>query len=231
MKHPLHLLALGLLLTACAAPHTIPLNDEQIALAKQQPIVLNPLPADTRENLAVHTRRQKVAAKIITSIMTRSYSSRTESTLPRERMKGASSRDALEKTMREGMADNFEAIQPSQTLHQQLAKHFAASSGDPQTQLAITIKPVTWHLYYSKDDTFTLEYAVDMHLTLPAHNIRRIIPCDRVSDQARTRDEWLADGQRHMRAFAQQSAEACAGELLRELRIADTASETANTAP
>lgn len=221
MKKPLILMALSSLLTACAVQQAQPLNDEQLALIQQQPIVLKPLPTDFAEMLAVHTRKQKVAAKIIASIMTRSYSHRSEGNSPRERMKGVSAKDAMEKTMREGMADDFAVVQPSKVLQEKLAAHFETRTNAEATQLAIAVVPVAWHLYYGKEDTFTLEYAVDMRLELPAHKIRRVIPCDRVSDEARTRDEWLADDQRHIRAFAEASAQYCADELWRELRIAN----------
>ena len=221
MKNPLILLVLSGILTACAVQQAQPLNDEQLALIKQQPIVLKPLPADFAEALAVHTRRQKVAAKIIASIMTRSYSHHSEGNSPRERMKGVSAKDAMEKTMREGMADDFAVVQPSKTLHELLTSHFETRASAAAEQLAIAVQPVAWHLYYGKEDTFTLEYAVDMRLELSTHKIRRTIPCDRTSEDARPRDEWLADNQRHIRDFAQESAQYCANELLRELRMTE----------
>lgn len=230
MKKQLILLAVSSLLVACARQQERPLTEEQLVLVKQQPIVLKSLPTDFAEPLAVHTRRQKVAAKIITSIITRSYTHNKEGTLPRERMKGVSSQDAMEKTIREGMADDFAIVQPSKILHDLLATHFAQRDDATAEQLAIRVQPVAWHLYYSEDDTFTLEYAVDMHMELPAHKIRRTRACDRASEDAYTRDEWLADNQRHIRDFAEKSAKSCAEELLRELHLTQNPAASAESA-
>ena len=97
--------------------------------------------------------------------------------------------------------------------------------------MTISVKPVAWHLYYNDGDTYLLEYAGDINLNLPAQKLRRYLPCDRASEQALTKEEWLANDGLRIRSFAEETARRCANVALLELGEAPLTAETATTLP
>lgn len=216
----------ALLCIGCA--HNRPLTDEDLAQIRSRTILLAPLPDPFREPLAVYKRSGKVLSTILTAALTMSISIQPQGATPREKMKGQSPADSLIKTLQDGMAEDISAISPTERQHALYAQRFAASPSKPDPEaLTIRIKPMAWHLYYADGDTFTLEYASDTILEMPAHNIRRHITCDRISGDAIPLDAWSDNNALRIRHFAEESAQYCVQQVLRELKMDTPAPETA----
>lgn len=202
------------------------LTAEQLAYIRTHNIVVQPLPADYDEPLRIYTRRGKIGteigAGIAQGILTHSYNYTPEKgDTPRDRLnsEGAGLGTALKNKVRSEISEEIHANLPTRVLNKLLAERYSATVAPTKDNLTISTTPVAWHLYYGKGDTFTLEYAGNITLKLPAAKIKRTLWCDRKSEQALTREQWLENDAARIRDYAQETALQCANQALDFLQL------------
>ena len=203
-----------------------PLTAEQLAYIRTHSIVVQPLPADYDEPLRIYTRRGKIGteigAGIAQGILTHSYNYTPEKgDTPRDRLnsEGAGLGTTLKNKVRSEISEEIHTNLPTRVLNRLLAERYPATVAPTKDNLTISTTPVAWHLYYGKGDTFTLEYAGDITLKLPAAKIKRTLWCDRKSEQALTREQWLENDAARIRDYAQETALQCANQALDFLQL------------
>lgn len=227
--HSLCAACIPMMLAACAFfPQNVPaLSPEQLAYVRTHDIVVQPLSISYEEPLLVHTRRGKIGAdvgiSVATSLLTGSigFASQSRDEGPRDRFSnnGQSLSEAIKRKARQSAAEEIHTSEPTRVLNQLLAERYPATVAPNNDNLTISTTPVAWHLYYGKADTFTLEYAGDITLSLPAARIKRTLWCDRKSEQALTREQWLENDGARIRSYAQETALQCANKALDELQL------------
>ena len=202
------------------------LTAEQFAYIRTHNIVVQPLPADYDEPLRIYTRRGKIGteigAGIAQGILTHSYNYTPEKgDTPRDRLnsEGAGLATTLKNKVRSEISEEIHTNLPTRVLNRLLAERYPATVAPTKDNLTISTTPVAWHLYYGKGDTFTLEYAGDITLKLPAAKIKRTLWCDRKSEQALTREQWLENDAARIRDYAQETALQCANQALDFLQL------------
>lgn len=239
-QHKLHIIlaAGGLALLAGCATNQ-PFDAAQRAIIKQHTIVTEKLPADYAEPLPVYTKSAKIGTDIGVSIAASllsggiSFGSHTPPNEPRKRFNDSNKSlgQAIKDKIRQSNAEKIQTAEPTRILHDLLAERYPESAMPTDNNMTISVKPVAWHLYYNDGDTYLLEYAGDITLNLPAQKLRRYLPCDRASEQALTKEEWLANDALRIRSFAEETARRCANVALLELGEAPLTAETATTLP
>ena len=225
------------LLAACATNQ--PFDAAQRAIIKQHTIVTEKLPADYAEPLPVYTKSAKTGTDIGVSIAASllsggiSFGSHTPPNEPRKRFNDSNKSlgQAIKNKIRQSNAEKIQTAEPTRILHDLLAERYPESAMPTDNNMTISVKPVAWHLYYNDGDTYLLEYAGDITLNLPAQKLRRYLPCDRSSEQALTKEEWLANDALRIRSFAEETARRCTNVALLELGEAPLTAETATTLP
>ena len=203
------------------------LTPEQLAYVRSHDIVVQPLPVGYEEPLLVHTRSGKIGADIGVSVATSllfggiSFSTQSQNGGPRDRFSNTnqSLAEAIKRKTRQSAAEEIYTSEPTRVLNKLLAERYPATVAPKDDNLTISTTPVAWHLYYGKGDTFTLEYAGDITLKLPAAKIKRTLWCDRKSEQALTREQWLENDAARIRSYAQETALQCANQALDELQL------------
>ncbi len=189
--------------------------------------------------MPVYTKSAKTGTDIGVSIAASllsggiSFGSQTPSNEPRKRFNDSNKSlgQALNDKIRQHNAEKIQTVEPTRILHDLLAERYPESAMPTDNNMTISVKPVAWHLYYNDGDTYLLEYAGDITLNLPAQKLRRYLPCDRASEQALTKEEWLANDALRIRSFAEETARRCANVALLELGEAPLTAETATTLP
>ena len=203
-----------------------PLTAEQLAYIRTHSIVVQPLPADYDEPLRIYTRRGKIGTEIgdgiAQGILTHSYNYTPEKgDTPRDRLnsEGAGLGTTLKNKVRSEISEEIHTNLPTRVLNRLLAERYPATVAPTKDNLTISTSPVAWHLYYATGDTYTLEYASNITLTLPAANIRHTLRCDRKSTEALSREQWQADDAARIRDYAQETALQCANQALDFLQL------------
>ena len=202
------------------------LTPEQLAYVRSHDIVVQPLPVGYEEPLLVHTRSGKigtdVGVNIAFAVLTGSYNYKSpKGDGPRDRFSndGQPLQGAVKNKVRQEAAEEIYTSEPTRVLNKLLAERYPATVAPKDDNLTISTTPVAWHLYYGKGDTFTLEYAGDITLKLPAAKIKHTLWCDRKSEQALTREQWLENDAARIRSYAQETALQCANKALDELQL------------
>ena len=226
--HNLWTASIPVMLAGCAFfPKSDPsLTPEQLAYVRTHNIVVQPLPVGYEEPLLVHTRSGKigtdVGVNIAFAVLTGSYNYKSpKGDGPRDRFSnnGQPLQGAVKNKIRQEAAEEIHSSEPTRVLNKLLAERYPATVAPNNGDLTISTTPVAWHLYYGKGDTFTLEYAGDITLKLPAAKIKRTLWCDRKSEQALTREQWLENDAARIRDYAQETALQCANQALDFLQL------------
>ena len=226
--HNLWTASIPVMLAGCAFfPKSDPsLTPEQLAYVRTHNIVVQPLPVGYEEPLLVHTRSGKIGADIgagiAQGILTHSYNYTPEKgDTPRDRLnsEGAGLGTTLKNKVRSEISEEIHTNLPTRVLNRLLAERYPATVAPTKDNLTISTSPVAWHLYYATGDTYTLEYASNITLTLPAANIRHTLRCDRKSTEALSREQWQADDAARIRDYAQETALQCANQALDFLQL------------
>lgn len=221
--HNLWTASIPVMLAGCAFfPKSDPsLTPEQLAYVRTHNIVVQPLPVGYEEPLLVHTRSGKVGTdvgvNIAFAVLTGSYNYKSpKGDGPRDRFSnnGQPLQGAVKNKIRQEAAEEIHSSEPTRVLNKLLAERYPVTVAPNNDNLIISTTPVAWHLYYGKGDTFTLEYAGDITLKLPAAKIKRTLWCDRKSEQALTREQWLENDAARIRDYAQETALQCANQAL-----------------
>lgn len=226
--HNLWTASIPVMLAGCAFfPKSDPsLTPEQLAYVRTHNIVVQPLPVGYEEPLLVHTRSGKVGTdvgvNIAFAVLTGSYNYKSpKGDGPRDRFSnnGQPLQGAVKNKIRQEAAEEIHSSEPTRVLNKLLAERYPATVAPNNGDLTISTTSVAWHLYYGKGDTFTLEYAGDITLKLPAAKIKRTLWCDRKSEQALTREQWLENDAARIRDYAQETALQCANQALDFLQL------------
>ena len=226
--HNLWTASIPVMLAGCAFfPKSDPsLTPEQLAYVRTHNIVVQPLPVGYEEPLLVHTRSGKVGTdvgvNIAFAVLTGSYNYKSpKGDGPRDRFSnnGQPLQGAVKNKIRQEAAEEIHSSEPTRVLNKLLAERYPATVAPTKDDLTISTTPVAWHLYYGKGDTFTLEYAGDITLKLPAAKIKRTLWCDRKSEQALTREQWLENDAARIRDYAQETVLQCANQALDFLQL------------
>ena len=226
--HNLWTVSIPVMLAGCAFfPKSDPsLTPEQLAYVRTHNIVVQPLPVGYEEPLLVHTRSGKVGTdvgvNIAFAVLTGSYNYKSpKGDGPRDRFSnnGQPLQGAVKNKIRQEAAEEIHSSEPTRVLNKLLAERYPATVAPNNGDLTISTTSVAWHLYYGKGDTFTLEYAGDITLKLPAAKIKRTLWCDRKSEQALTREQWLENDAARIRYYAQETALQCANQALDFLQL------------
>lgn len=223
MKH-FNLLFLFSFLFGCASNQAF--DAEQQSLISQHKIVVQTNKDDMP--FRVHSRSGKVGmevSKVVLGVLLGSYGGGGSGDTPRTRFQKNSPLQALTEAGRKNAGGQLDIPTPTQAIQQLLAEKFDVIS-DSETsneQLTITSETVAWHLYYDKllkdQQTYLLEYAADIAMSLPSEKLKRRFPCDKQSDQALTQEEWLANDQLRIRQFTDEVANNCVTQILTELGL------------
>lgn len=214
------------LITGCVS--NAPFSQQQINLINSKTTVIKDLPSDHKEPLYVYSRSGKTGSEVagvVVGLLTGSFGYRSEKDTPRTRMEHNSPMEFIKVSSRKASAEKiYNLLTPTIAMNELLKSHFSSSPADSEINpdaLTITIKPVTWHLYYDKlfnnQETYFLEYAADINMLLPSGKLERYIPCDKQSETALTKKEWLANDSLRIRDFANTTAEHCTNQILTEL--------------
>lgn len=227
--HNLWTASIPVMLAGCAFfPQSDPsLTPEQLAYVRTHNIVVQPLPVGYEEPLLVHTRSGKIGADIGVSVAASllfggiGFSTQSQNDGPRDRFSNTnqSLAEAIKRKARQSAAEEIHSSEPTRVLNKLLAERYPVTVAPNNDNLTISTTPVAWHLYYGKGDTFTLEYAGDITLKLPAAKIKRTLWCDRKSEQALTREQWLENDAARIRDYAQETALQCANQALDFLQL------------
>lgn len=225
-------------LTGCATNK--PFTPEEQTIIKQHEIVVKKI--DETEPLLLLDKSNK-AGEMVTAtalgVLTGSFHMKSDGNTPRTRLmeKSSGSGYVITSQARKASAEKIETTTtPTHEMQEILAKEFQYLETEDKNvadKFVIEIKPVAWHLYYEKlfngENTFFLEYAGDIEMQLASAKISRTITCDRSSDTALSKAEWLANNQLRVRQFSQALATTCVNQIFSELNGKDDAENDDNT--
>lgn len=227
MKKTTISLNIALLSTVIGCASNTPFNQEQLAVINQNKIVVQSLATENEKPLSIYTKSGKVGsevAQIALGILLGGYKSKSSGDTPRTRFQSASASQALMESGRGASGEKIVLKNPTQTIQELLTTKFdiIENKNNPsKDNLTITTKTVAWHLYYDKmlseQSTYLLEYAADINMSLPNAKLQRSFPCDKQSQQALTKEEWLANEKLRIRTFADDVAKNCFQQILTEL--------------
>ncbi len=205
-----------------------PFTPEQQAIIKQHKIVVRKTSEKTSEQLMVLDKANKAAGEavsgVVLGLLTGSFGMSSDGDTPRTRLKDDSAGQIIRTQARKASAEKIKTVTPTLYMQEMLANQFQyieADDKDVANQFVIDIKPVAWQLYYDKffngQNTFVLEYAGDITMKLASADMSREFPCDKTSETALSKTDWLANNQLRIRQFAQELAQSCVNKITSEL--------------
>ncbi len=204
-----------------------PFTAEQQAIIKQHKVVVRKAPENSSETLMVLGKSNRAGAEVagaVLGLLTGSFGMQSDGDTPRTRLQHNSVGQLLKVQARKAAAEKIETATPTQYMRELLATRYQyidAKDTEVADKFVINIKPVAWQLFYDKffngEDTFVLEYAGDIDMQLASAKLNRNFPCDKTSENALSKAEWLANNQLRIRQFAQELAQECVDKIAGEI--------------
>ncbi len=225
MRNNLTIVLLFALMVLVGCASNKPFTAGQQAIIKQHKIVVR---KKTSEPLVIFNKSNRAGtevAGVVLGVLTGSYGMASDGNTPRTRLNDYSAGQLIKSTARKAAAEKIETVvTPTLYMQEMLAKKFNyinTENKDFSDKLVIDIKPVAWQLYYDQffngENTFVLEYAGDIEMQLASADIGREFPCDKTSEKALSKKEWLANDQLRIRRFSNKLATSCVNKILVEL--------------